>query len=376
MSDDAPPAPPAIRTLGDLHVHLQAAVELEHSTIPPYLTALYSIRDPTRTPAAAIIGSVVLEEMLHMVLAANVLNAVGGAPSINDPRFVPSYPAMLPIGRDRPIEVNICRFSPEAIATFLAIEYPKRPSIAATAAKTALLSVARSPDALLAALRRGDLYASIGDFYEAIEQGLRALEANAKARNTTIFTGDHARQVRGDWYYGGGGQVVVVKDLDTALAALAQIVYQGEGYGDTIDDGDDVVSAGQQFKEVAHYYRFNEIAEGKRYKQGDKADDPPSGDPLPVDYSAAAVWPMIDNPAPEKYTDPALIQMSNNFSAMYTRLLGTLHSAFNGEPEAMEGATVAMMDLKGMARDLMANPIAGQAGNAGPCFRYLDQMFA
>ena len=39
--------------------------------------------------AAELIESVVMEEMLHMVLAANVLNAIGGTPSIGRPGFVP-----------------------------------------------------------------------------------------------------------------------------------------------------------------------------------------------------------------------------------------------------------------------------------------------
>ena len=34
-----------IKTLEDLHEHLQWAIELEHATIPPYLCALYSIKD-------------------------------------------------------------------------------------------------------------------------------------------------------------------------------------------------------------------------------------------------------------------------------------------------------------------------------------------
>jgi len=34
-----------IRTLEDLRGHLQIAIEVEHSTIPPYLCALYSIEE-------------------------------------------------------------------------------------------------------------------------------------------------------------------------------------------------------------------------------------------------------------------------------------------------------------------------------------------
>ena len=42
------------------------------------------------------IKGVVIEEMLHMTIAANVLNAVGGHPAIDRPDFVPNYPQDLP----------------------------------------------------------------------------------------------------------------------------------------------------------------------------------------------------------------------------------------------------------------------------------------
>ena len=52
------------------------------------LSALFSIRNGSDY-AATIIHSVVVEEMLHMTTAANVLNAVGGAPLIDSPTFRP-----------------------------------------------------------------------------------------------------------------------------------------------------------------------------------------------------------------------------------------------------------------------------------------------
>ena len=60
-----------------LHELLQAAVELAAPVIPPYLCALYSMHPTGNERAKLIIRSVVVEEMLHMILAANVLNAVG-----------------------------------------------------------------------------------------------------------------------------------------------------------------------------------------------------------------------------------------------------------------------------------------------------------
>ena len=80
---------------------------------------------------------------------------------------------------------------------------------------------------------------------------------------------------------------------------------------------------------------------------------------------------MIDNPEPEQYSDPVLIRMSNDFSAVYTQLLSLLHKAFNGSPAVMGEATVAMMSLGPLARGLLNNPVAGGEKCAGPCFRYL-----
>jgi hypothetical protein len=85
-------------------------IELEHSTIPPYLCALYSI-DPKRNPdAVEVVTSVFFEEMLRMTLAANLLNAVGGRPVLDAPHLMPGYPSSLPHG-DRSFE---CRWSPSA----------------------------------------------------------------------------------------------------------------------------------------------------------------------------------------------------------------------------------------------------------------------
>lgn len=67
-----------IATIESLREHLQWAIELEHFTLPPYLCALYSL-DAGRNPEATeVLASVLVEEMLHMTLAANLLNAVGG----------------------------------------------------------------------------------------------------------------------------------------------------------------------------------------------------------------------------------------------------------------------------------------------------------
>jgi hypothetical protein len=64
---------------------LQAAVTLELSTIPPYLCALYSMHPKGNDEAKLVIRSVVVEEMLHMVLAAVLAAGRRGVPDGREP---------------------------------------------------------------------------------------------------------------------------------------------------------------------------------------------------------------------------------------------------------------------------------------------------
>src|SRR5690348_596215 len=68
---------------------LQSAIELEFATIPPYLVAMWSIVDQS-DPVFGLIEQIVKQEMLHMGIVANILNAIDGAPNIA--HRIPSYP--------------------------------------------------------------------------------------------------------------------------------------------------------------------------------------------------------------------------------------------------------------------------------------------
>ncbi|MEO6528954.1 MAG: ferritin-like protein, partial [Gemmatimonadaceae bacterium] len=230
---------PQIETIPDLQRHLQWAIELEHSTIPPYLCALYSIPDGVNVSVSALIRSVVMEEMLHMVLAANLLNAIGGKPSIDHDTFVPSYPTFLPHSDDA-FKVELLPFGTRAIDTFLKIERPAAPGVKPKVSG----------------------YSTIGQFYLAILEAFKRL-ASTEAGARELFSGHRSRQVSGStWYYGGGGDPIEVHDLATAKRAIEEIAEQGEGLDHTIFDGDDQFG---QVDELAHYFRFYEIRCGRRY---------------------------------------------------------------------------------------------------------------
>lgn len=66
-------------SIEQLRKDLQTALQLEHSTIPPYLTALASIKFSYNLEIQNILETIVVQEMMHMALAANILNAVGGS---------------------------------------------------------------------------------------------------------------------------------------------------------------------------------------------------------------------------------------------------------------------------------------------------------
>jgi hypothetical protein len=328
-----------IRSIASLRAHLQTAIELEHSTIPPYLTALYSINDGSNRDAARVIKSVVMEEMLHMVLAANVLNAIGGAPAINHPRFVPRYPTHMPHSR-RAFLIGLEKFSPRSVGTFLKIERPVKP---------------KAPP-------QDDRYDTIGQFYAAIEDGLKRLCLKGRG-----FARRPRRQITPEAYYGSGGEVVVVTDLESALQALSAIVGQGEGIHHSILDGDHRVHGTAGY---AHYFRFKEIVEGRYYSVTDGVRSKPSGRPLHVDWEQ--VHNMRPNPTSRMYPKGSgLRRKSDEFNTAYTRLLDRLHEACNGRPKSLTPAIALMYDLKHMAAELMRMPIGSGRQMAGPTFEFI-----
>jgi Ferritin-like len=328
-----------IETIDSLRAHLQIAIELEHATIPAYLCGLYTIRDGTNIEPTQVIRGVVMEEMLHISLAANVLNAIGGSPSLNHPTFVPDYPATLP-DSDRHIVIHLAKFSRESVATFQLIERPAKADAPAQA----------------------DRYHTIGQFYKALVEGLKRVCPKDK-----YFTGDPARQVGPEAYYGGGGSLIRVTDLDSAMKALNIIVAEGEGLPHSIWDSDRKFF--RQHEEPAHYFRYTQLLAGRYFTPDDTPATGPTGPLLSVDWDA--VYDMHPNPKAADYRPGSdLHRRTVEFNQAYTRLLNGLHRAFNGEPGRLGDAVGGMYELKYLAQALIRTPRPDGRGNAGPSFEF------
>jgi hypothetical protein len=335
-----------------LHEYLYAALQLEHATLPPYLTALYSIRPGTNSDAYHILRVVAVEEMLHLTLAANIMNAVGGTPDLTLLGFVPQYPAYLPDG-ESDFEVSLQRFSRQSVDNFLQIERPK-----AAPDEHSRLVRRSEPNRRRLAVAPDEptmQYHSIGEFYAEIGRGLRYLH---KEMGDDLFPGDPARQVTPEYFYSGGGEIVVVTDLNSAEKAIRLISEQGEGLGGGIYDKE---------RELAHYYRFQQLVLGRYYLAGDKAGEP-TGPDLSVDWDSSC--PIKPNARLADYPDGSELRVAaESFNRTYADFLRLLTDAFSGQPERLLEAVNVMFRLRDLIMQLVNNPIPGLDGvNAAPTF--------
>jgi hypothetical protein len=388
----AEPAPPLIEVtdLASLRSALQLAIELEHSTIPPYLCALFSIVPGRNREVASIIRSVVIQEMLHMALACNLLNAIGGEPQIDRANFVPKYPGHLPAGLRPDLTVGLTRCTKEQIAdVFLSIEEPEEitvesggapptidtRAVAVDNAGEALAVPPITDDAALAtapsAVIVGSAVASleqwftsvshpaftIGWFYNQIARAIIALDN----QGVKLFVGDPNRQLTPAVWPDPPGRLYKVTDKASALLAIHEIVQQGEGT--SLNEPTD--SRG----ELAHYFRFKEIVEGRQMVRNAAGEWVFEGPRIPFDEDG--VSPMVDNPDWTQLPPNSLVQAAARlFDTSYADLLRSLHRMANGQPEALREAIGLMYTLEVQARDLMRMPSSpGAATTAGPDFQ-------
>lgn len=307
---------------------LQAAVELEHAVIPPYLYALYSLAPGGNRAVASIIQSVVDEEMLHLTLAANLLNAVGGRPVLDSPDVLPRYPGPLPGTVDDGLAVGLAPFSvPLVRDTFMRIEQPERPE-----------EHAGEPDGPL----------TIGQFYRQVRATVVALGEGA-------FTGRPHRQVTTGLLPG----VIPVTGVASACRAIDTIIDQGEG---TRASPLEVVGAN-----VAHYYRFAEIVHGRRLIRI-RSSWAYLGEPVTVNPAGVRAVPV--NPTLAGYPEGTAVRRAcESFNDSYTSLLKVLHAAFNGAPRSLAPAAGLMSSLRQQALDMMAG-VTTNGVPAGPSFEW------
>lgn len=316
-----------IDTPEELREHIELAIKVELSTIPPYLYAMYSLEDAQSVPAL-LIRSIVVEEMLHAALATNLLLAVGGRPDFRSVEYMSSYPIDLP-HHAPPLAVNLEPVSVGLVRdTFMRIEQPE----------------AREAPA------EPDEYETLGQFYHALEIGLEELSTEFD-----LFADPQlGSQLADSRFYSpvafdaeDSGGLVGITDLASAIEAIEIIIHQGEGLSEDR-------WADPSHQELTHYHKLVQIADGSH--------------PLGV------VRAFPTNPRTADYPQDVRIP-AELFNAVYRGLFLTMDRMFSGigDQDRPVGVLYLLMaSVMVQVADFLASVDLGDGKRAAPTFEIYE----
>lgn len=308
--------------LADLQSAVQIAIELELSTLPPYLCGVWSISDGPSSPARALVGTVIEEEMLHMGLTCNLLAGLGGTFDIRPP----TYPGGLPGGVRPDLTVYLSGLSKDYVNdVYMQIELPEAGPITT-----------------------GDPGPTIGSFYDCIAQAIQELQPTfSTANQNTAAIGSQP----------GYSEVFVISDVADALKAIEEIKEQGEGTSqspDAVDEGG----------ELAHYYKFGELYNGKALVQGPDGKWTYSGSDIPW----PDVYPVVTVP-PGGWPDPVPDEVAQ-FRTTFATLLSDLQAAWTGDHDKLGVAIrTDMAGVHELGNEIVTIPLPDGSGNYLPDFK-------
>lgn len=353
------------RPFGDLFRRLQAnpadrlalqqaaqlALQVEFATIPVYLSGLYSIQDRDCVAYQAL-RSVVMEEMVHINQAANLVVALGALPRFTG-QAAPEYPCYLPHANEATTPLlGLYRASPAVFENvFAAIETP---------------APAGAPP-------QADHYDTIAQLYEALSDAIQRHPGNPfepPARE--------GRQ-RLDIYIGKfGGKTLPIIDKPSARFAIQQIVQQGEG---SVPAGSPMNPA-EPFGAYNHYGRRTDGTYGPiiglpaemshfskfRHVALDKENFPPT-------------LPVTSNPDAADFSNPEARELAAVFNQHYSVMLHALEVSFQAGPSDPYFSIVLNLMhhvLPQLATSLMNTPahLNGDSSvgpNAAPTWHYEPQ---
>jgi hypothetical protein len=327
---------------------LAEALQLEHMIMCQYLFAEFSLKDGVDeglTPEQAdavdrwrrVLRGIAIEEMLHIALVANLKSAIGAAPALGRPNF-PQRSGYFPAG----VQLDLLPFGDQALDHFLFLERPEGMD-RDDAAEFVATAAPRDPVDEHETLPRGQEYATVGHLYRGIADGLRTLAA--RLGEPALFVGSPRAQATPELF--GWPQLVAVSDLGSALAAVEEIIEQGEGArGDW---------------NAAHYGRFLAIRqEFDALRQADPSFEPARpvlGAFLRQPFDIAAPRPVI--------TDPRAREVAELAGLAYELTLHVLLRFFTHTDETdeqlkvlVDGAMTLMAQvLRPLATELTTLPV-------------------
>jgi hypothetical protein len=299
-------------------------------------------------------GEIVVQEMMHLASACNLLTAVGGAPQLRRPNL-PTSPRAYP----KAFELRLVPFGLEALDQFVFLERPEyidatqRP---AASYRDSSLAVSSLRDVF----SREREYETLGELYRGIEDGLDYLAQ--KLGEDKLFIGGPQAQTASSFFRLPG--LEPVHDLASARAAVKAIIDQGEGASPDTED--------------SHYQRFLKMRDEFRHLAAQDSAFKP-GRPVVTNPYALMPGDIGADSSVNLLDDPLSLDACSLFDGCYellVQLLGRLFvHAGESDPELQALAQISvglMMDVVeplGSAITLLPAGPSYPGLCAGPSFR-------
>ncbi|XP_019640384.1 PREDICTED: uncharacterized protein LOC109482127 [Branchiostoma belcheri] len=370
---------------------LRTALTLEWATIPPYLSAYYSIKDGYNKEIAMLLKSIVIEEMTHLSMVANILNFLGEAPNFTNQTLWPKYPGKLPGGVMPNLTVGLARFSKQVTHdVFMGIETPEcDPDLLEVHRLLWQIPPRVRPAEIPQQCQNIDNNANCDPLSVNILQ--KCTESNY---NMSTIGALYIHRILCPMIYlymshpgvfapkkeNLDKQVPIpfcVLDICSAIEGIKYIIGEGEG-GDPCNPFFE--------EELSHYYKFKEIWKGKQLVaavgnssqsctsgscDNNPDDQSPDTDPFTpcndvhcsknytftgpiIPFNEEGVWPTLPNPSTSHYPPGSRARiLSDSFNLKYTNLMTCLHETFNGNPGQFSQCYALMTSLTVDAKRLV-----------------------
>lgn len=349
-----------IRSREQLLYTLSEAAEIEHNLMCCYLYAAWSVKTEADDDVDAatrqelsgwqrIIFDVAIDEMSHLAMVANLMNAIGGSAHLHRPNF-PIASGYHPAG----LQVRLAPFTMATLQHFIHLERPEGSDEPDGDGFEPVLAYRRGLNGL-EIMPSGQDYPTVGHLYNAIDAALQDLSASHGEKS--LFCGDLRLQVGPDLVTLPG--LTAVTDLASARRAIETIVEQGEGSPAHHDN--------------SHFQRFIRVRTAFEQR-------------LRQDPAFRPAHPVAENPVmrrpPEAggrvwIQDTAAQAVLDLGNAVYNQMLRALAQGFGDtdqarKRQALDEAISLMFALDPLARQLARMPANAVDGcNAGLSFATL-----
>jgi hypothetical protein len=341
---------------------LSDAATLEHMVMCGYLFAAFSLKREESEGLSAqqlnavqrwdrALTAVAVQEMLHLALVNNLLSAVGGPPSFDRPNF-PQRSKYFPSA----VQMVLLPFGEDALRHSLFLERPEGMKMEDAEALMKAPVEEKKAAQLEGMMPSHQEFSTVGHLYRGIEQGMHELAKKYGERK--LFVGSRKAQATKKFF--GWDQLVQVSDVESATAAIDEIIIEGEG-------------ARGDWKK-AHFGRFLNVYEEYRKMRNDDPNFEPARPVVPayVRYHDDITEPVV------KISDPFTLRVADLFNSTYEIMLQLLTRFFlhigttQVELEVLANTAVDVMykGVKPLGTYLTALPVGPTlpGKNAGPAF--------